>query len=381
MSRLTVRGQLLLGSELVEGMAIVEDGTIVAVERGGGMPSGAGTVIDAPVVAPGFIDLQVNGGFGVEVGDDAEAFRCLARRLPSTGVTAFLPTAVSSPPEFYPGLWRAFHAARNAPGAHMVGLHIEGPFISPQRRGAHREDVIRNADWDLMDTLLQDGLMRIITLAPERPGALARIPRLREAGVVVSLGHTDATQAQCEAGVDAGAAMATHLFNAMSFFHHRAPGAVGWILTDDRVTAGIIADGLHAHPASIDLALRCKGLDRIVLVTDMMAAAGMGPGLYRLGGQTVVVDGESARLQNGTLAGSTITLDAAVRNIVRWTNLGLADALRMVTEVPARTIAFDGGRIVPGSRADLVLLDSDLHVQTTIIGGRVVFQCNGGGQS
>lgn len=316
----------------------------------------------------------MNGGFGVEVGEDPEAFRRLAACLPATGVTAFLPTAVTSPPEFYAPLRRAFRSARGAPGARMLGLHIEGPFISPRRRGAHRQAVIDNADPALIDALLEDDIMRIITLAPERSGMREWIPRLRAAGVVVSLGHTDATFEQYVAGIDAGATMATHLFNGMSPFEHRAPGAVGAILTDDRVTAGLIPDGIHSHPASLQLAVRAKGVDRIVLVTDMMAAAGMGRGTYQLAGQTVVVDDDSARLESGTLAGSILTLDAAVRTMVRWAHVGIAQALRMVTETPARVIGIDGGRIVEGGPADLVLLDDDLQVQVTIVGGEVVYR-------
>ena len=215
-------------------------------------------IYEAAFVAPGFIDLQVNGGFGVEVGEDPEAIRTLAARLPETGVTAFLPTVITSPSEFYPKAIAAFEAAKDAPGARPLGLHVEGPFLSPQRHGAHRRDLIESADPRLLDTLLESDAVRLVTLAPERPDAPELIRRLKARGILVSLGHTDATYEQFEAGVAAGARMATHLYNAMSPFGHRAPGAIGAALLDDRVTVGLIADGVHSHRASLQLAYRSQ---------------------------------------------------------------------------------------------------------------------------
>jgi N-acetylglucosamine-6-phosphate deacetylase len=210
-----------------------------------------------------------------------------------------------------------------------------------------------------------------MTLAPEQPGALERIRRLHERGVLVSLGHTGASYDEFMAGVDAGATMTTHLYNAMSPFVPRAPGAIGASLVDDRVTAGLIADGVHSHPAAILLALRAKGTDRIALVSDLVAAAGMPPGRYELGGQPVVVDGLRARREDGTLAGSIVTLEQALRNVVQWTDATPAEAIRTATEIPAQLLGrADLGRIAPGCHADLVLFDRDLNVQTTIIGGR-----------
>ncbi len=197
----------------------------------------------------------------------------------------------------------------------------KGPFLSPRRAGAHKLAIDRGGDNDtLFNALLEATGVRLVTLAPERPGAAERIRRLRERGIVVSLGHTDATYEQFVPAVDAGATMATHLYNAMSPFGHRAPGVIGAALVDDRVTVGLIADGVHSHPASVRLAIRAKGADRIALVSDIMPAAGMPPGVYTLGGQTVTVDETTAKLADGTLAGSIATLDQAVRNIVRWTD-------------------------------------------------------------
>lgn len=373
-----VAGRLLLGNSLTPGAVVVSGERIVEVVRDPRPAMLPERVITAEIVAPGLIDLQVNGGFGVEAGDGADALRTLAARLPATGVTAFLPTAISAPAAWYPRVLEAFAAAHGADGARLLGLHLEGPFLAASRKGAHRQEWIDAASDDLFAFLLEQPALRLMTLAPERPGGLERIRRLRERGVIVSLGHTDATYETFIAGVDAGALMATHLYNAMSPFQHRQPGAAGAALTDDRVTVGLIADGIHAHPASLQLAVRAKGPERIALVTDMMAAAGMPAGRYQLGGQEVITDGIAARLPDGTLAGAVLTMDAALRNIVAWTEATLADALRMASEVPARLLGRpDLGRIAPGAAADLALFDRDLCVVATIAGGRMVYQREG----
>ena len=373
MRELTVFGKLLLGNALVPGSITIVGDRITDVRRGGDTDKIADLAAD--IVAPGLIDLQVNGGFGVEVGADPSSILTLAQRLPEAGVTAFLPTLITSPAAFYPQVFEAVRAAGIPDGAEPLGLHLEGPFLSPRRAGAHRLDLIEAADDALFNSLHEASSVRLVTLAPERPGAAERIRRLRERGIVVSLGHTDATYEQFVQGVDQGAMMATHLYNAMSPFGHRAPGVIGAALVDDRVTVGLIADGVHSHPASVRLAVRAKGADRIALVSDIMPAAGMPPGVYTLGGQQVTVDKTTAKLADGTLAGSIATLDQAVRNIVRWTDATPADALRMASEVPARTLGLsDRGRIVPGAIADLALLDDDLTVQATIARGRVVYQ-------
>jgi N-acetylglucosamine-6-phosphate deacetylase len=370
-----IRGKLAIGGALEMGAIIVEDGRIAQIVRSphdGALP---GEIIEAPIVAPGLIDLQVNGGFGVDVGADPAALGALARRLPETGVTAYLPTLISSPAEVYAAAFTAFGEASNAPGARALGFHLEGPYLAPARKGAHPLAAIAEASPRILDAALASGLLRLMTLAPERPDAIQHIRRLRDDGVLVSLGHTDATFDEFQAGAGAGAGMATHLFNAMSPFGHRAPGAIGAALTDDRVTVGLIADGVHCHPASLRLAIRAKGVEHVALVTDMMAAAGMPPGRYDLGGQPVETDGESARLADGTLAGAVLTLDRAARNVVRWGGVTAAEALRMATEVPARLLGMsDRGRLVVGGVADLALFDDDLHVLATVVGGDIVFR-------
>ncbi len=259
----------------------------------------------------------------------------------------------------------------------MPGLHLEGPLLASSRAGAHDCGPIAEADATLdavLDELLTAGLLRLVTLAPERPGALERIRRLREAGVTVSLGHTDASFDQMVAGLDAGATLVTHLYSAMSPFHHRSPGAVGAALTDSRATVALIADGVHAHPAALNLALRAKGADGIVLVTDATAAAGAPPGAYELAGIPVISDGASVRLADGTLAGSTLTLDRAVRVMVEHGGARLEDALAMASTTPAAAVGLDDcGRLAPGLRADLALWSTSLEITGAIVGGAVAY--------
>jgi len=376
-NRFAVTGRLLVDGRLVPGALVVEGERIVEVRTGaaGELPSPR---LDAAIVSPGLIDLQCNGAFGFEVGGDAAALRALGARLPSTGVTSFLPSIVSAAPAHYRAVAIAFATARTGPGAAPLGLHLEGPLLSPVRAGAHAPPAIVAADAtldDVLDELCATGAVRLVTLAPERRGALVLIKRLVEAGVVVGLGHTDATFDQMIAGAAAGATLVTHLFSAMSPFHHRAPAAVGAALTDDRLTVTLIADGVHAHPAALSLALRAKGPAGIALVTDAVAAAGAPAGTYTLGGRTIVSDGESARLADGTLAGSTLTLDRAVRAMVALGGAQLEDALSMATAVPAARLGLaDRGRLEVGRRADLVLWSADLQVASTVVGGSVVFE-------
>jgi len=371
-----VAGRLLVDGNLVRGAVVVERGRIVDVRLGdvGVLPSPR---LDAEIVSPGLVDLQVNGGFGLEVGGDGRALRALAKRLPSTGVTTFLPTAVSSGAADYRALAAAFADARGTGGARMPGLHLEGPLLAPGRAGAHRAPEIAGAGAtidDVLDDLLGAGAVRLVTLAPERPGALALIRRLREAGVTVSLGHTDATFEQAVAGIDAGATLVTHLFNAMSPLHHRAPGVVGAALADDRITIMLIPDGVHVHPAALNVALRSKGPERVALVTDAIAAAAAPPGRYALAGVEVISDGQTARLTDGTLAGSTLTLDRAVRMMAGVAGARLEDALAMASAVPAAAIGLaDVGRIAVGQAADLALWSAAMEVTATIVGGAIAF--------
>lgn len=383
------------------GAVVVAGGRIVGVHTDAGAAQLPASRFEAAYVAPGFIDLQVNGAFGVEVGDDPTAVRTLATRLPATGVTGFLPTLISGSAD---GYRRAFAAlaevtdARAGAGAsadgsagadgsspapvtaaRVLGLHLEGPLLSPGRSGAHERAFIEAATAELLDALANPTSVRMVTLAPERDGAVDLIRRLRARGIVVSVGHTDASAAVVGAAADAGATAVTHLYNAMAPLHHRTPGALAAALVDDRLTALVIADGVHVDPLALRIAVRCKGR-RLALATDAMAGAGMPPGNYPLAGRQVVCDGASARLPDGTLAGSTLTMDAAVRNLVRLAGVAPVDALFAASSAPRSLLGLQGGRgFEVGAPADLVLLDDALVVQATFCAGALAHRASGFG--
>ena len=371
---ISVRGKLLLPEGVARGSIWVEGSRIVEVALGGEPSYFPAKRVEADWVSPGFIDAQINGAFGVTLGSDPGAMATLSARLPATGVTAFCPTLVSLQAEGYRKVFEEPAPPLPSLGATPLGWHLEGPFLAPTKRGAHDPAAVTRADEALFDYLLAQPGLLMMTLAPERPGALRRIHRLHERGIQVSLGHTEASFETCERAIDAGATLVTHLFNAMSPFSHRAPGAVGAALFDGRVTAGLIADGVHCQPLSLKLALKTKGAEGLILVTDAIAGAGLGPGRYPLGDQTIIVTQDCARLDDGTLAGCIVTLDGAVRNMVRLGGAKPEEALRMVTERPARALGLQNrGWIAPGADADLTLLSDDLRVVQTYVGGELAF--------
>jgi N-acetylglucosamine-6-phosphate deacetylase len=367
-----LRGRILVDGALVRGAVVVRGARIAAVLRKPRRADLPRRVLDGDIVAPGFVDLQVNGGFGAEVGaGGARALRLLRERLPSTGVTTFLPTLVSSRREAIAACLADVARVQAEPGgSRIAGLHLEGPLLSPRRAGAHDPAIIEAARAADLTRALAHPSLRLVTLAPERPGALDVVRRVVARGKLASVGHTDASFEETVAAFDAGATLATHLFNAMSPFGHRAPGAAGAALLDARVTCGVIPDGFHLHPAALALALRAKGAERVALVTDAIAAAAMPPGDYRLGPLAVRSDGASARIAGGALAGSVLTMDLAVRNVAALA--GPVAALRMASEVPARLLG-SGGVLARGAPADLVLLDAGLAVRATLVAGEVAF--------
>ena len=355
-----VRAATLLTPEgpLSPGELVVDDGRIVEIR------STSGPAPDV-VVAPGFVDLQVNGVENVDCavasGDDwARAGEHLAR----TGVTAWLPTLVSQPLDRYARHLDAIAASMTAAlGSPVVlGAHLEGPFLGA-RRGAHRAEDIVPPDLDWLRALPDH--VRLVTLAPEQPGAPEAVELLAQRGVVVSLGHSAADLETAVAAADRGARMVTHLFNGMPPLHHRDPGILGAGLADDRLSAGLIADGIHVHPSLLPVVFRAKGPGRVALVTDAIAWRA---GHLRDRGVTVV-DG-APRLPDGTLAGSVLTMDAAVRNVVD-AGVPLAEALTAASTTPATLLGDrDRGRLRVGARADLVVLDADdLSVVRTVVAG------------
>ena len=327
------------------------------------------------LLSPGFVDLQVNGAFGSDVGVHAGALEAISRALPRTGVTAYLPTAISWSLDRYAGLFEAIEQAGAARGARILGAHLEGPFLAPSRAGAHDPANLRPVDTDVLAELLASGLVRVMTLAPELPGALDAIGLIVAAGAVASAGHTDATHDEVVRAADAGLTLGTHLFNAMSPLHHREPGAVGALLSDGRLRTGIIADGVHVDPAAVRIAYAAKGADGLALVTDAMQAAGMPDGAYALSGRPVQVSGGVARLDDGTLAGATVTMDEAIRRAAGFLGVGVEAVIPMATRTPARVLGLDRlGEIAPGAEADLVLLGADGVVAETLVAGETVYR-------
>jgi N-acetylglucosamine-6-phosphate deacetylase len=376
---------MLPSGPLEDAVLVARDGRIAAVGSAAEVrvPPDARRVPAAGLLlAPGLIELQINGGFGHDFTARPDTVWEVAARLPAHGVTTFLPTIITSPPGTADRAREVL--AGGAPGGPMdarggatpLGLHIEGPFIHPAAAGAHDRALLREPDADARrqarDWTVENGV-RLVTLAPELPGALELIEQLVEQGVRVSAGHSTADYTAGEAGIEAGIRYATHLFNAMPPLGHREPGLVGALLADPRVTLGMIPDGIHVHPAIVELVFEAAGA-RFSAVTDATAGLGMAGGSFVLAGQAIVVDDSSVRLAtDGRLAGSALAPDEALRRLHRMTGCSAAAALATMTSVPARLLGLDDrGQLVVGSRADVVLFTPELEVVATFIDGQSV---------
>jgi N-acetylglucosamine-6-phosphate deacetylase len=340
------------------------------------------TALTGGVLAPGLVDMQINGAFGVDLAaaDDRE-WAAVADRLPTNGVTAYLPTFITAPVDDLAAALRAARVRRSrggvAPGAaRSLGVHLEGPFLAGSRRGAHRADLLRDPAPEDLDQLLDAGADELVclTLAPERDGAIDATRRLTAAGVRVAVGHTDADEHTVRAAADAGATIVTHLYNAQRPLKHRDPGTVGAALTDDRLTCGLIVDLHHVAPAAVQVAFRCAP-GRVALVTDAVAAMGMPAGSYVLGGDRLDVrPGEPPLRADGAIAGSALRMDEAVANAVRHCGVDLLTAVEAATRVPAAALGRDDlGVIATGRPADLVWLDDDLGARATWVAGTRVW--------
>jgi N-acetylglucosamine-6-phosphate deacetylase len=305
-----------------------------------------------------------------------EALQTMARFYARHGVTAFLATTMSAPAHEIAAALGAVGELMRAGtgGAALLGAHVEGPYLDTARRGAQEARWVRPAAADEYPALFDSGVVRLITLAPELPESPALIRFARQRDAVVSIGHTRASHADMCAAVSLGASQVTHLFNGMDPLHHREPGAVGAALTLEALTCELIADLVHVHPAVLALAYRCKGPDRIALVTDAMSGTGMPDGDYTLGGAPVSVRDGIARTAEGALAGSTLTLERAVAHMAHATGEPLARVLPMATRTPARCLGLPGkGDISVGQDADLVVLAGEMQVRMTMVQGEVVW--------
>jgi N-acetylglucosamine-6-phosphate deacetylase len=354
---------------------LVEGGVVTWVGEGLPPRRPDQEIVAAPgeTIAPGFIDLQVNGFGGHDAAGGSDSVAAISAALPQTGVTAFLPTLISAPVEVGAGFTQAVAAAAS-PGARVLGAHLEGPFLNPAYRGAHERACLSEPTPEEVGVVLA-ARPRLTTIAPELPGALDAIARLRKAGIVVSAGHTGADFEQGRRAIAAGVRFGTHLYNAMPPTHHRRPGIVLALLLDARVTVGLIADGEHVHPAICEQVARLKGSGRVALTTDQTAAAGVPAGDYLLSGHRVVSDGLAVRLPDGTLAGSAAKMDELVRRMAALPGMTPARAVTMASTAPARVLGENGlGTVRTGACADLVILDAGLEVCLTMVGGQVKYR-------
>ncbi len=381
MTRIHVyNGRISCGGQVMEEAILVLEGArIAAIETGSDLgvgPASASHALDLEGgwLLPGFIDTQVNGGGGVlfNTAPTPEGIAAIGAAHATFGTTAFLPTLVSAEPAT---IARALEAvdiaiARGVPG--VVGIHVEGPFINPVRKGIHAEANLRRLEPALLDLLTAPHRGKVLlTLAPELADP-ADLERLASAGVILSAGHSDASLDEARRGFAHGITGVTHLFNAMAPLHHRAPGLIGAALDDDAIWCGLIADGLHLTPEIVRLAVRVKGPDKIMLVTDAMPPVGNGGHPFVLDGQEIrMVDGRCTDAA-GTLAGSGLDMASALRNAVRFTGLDVVRAATMASASPARFLglADELGRIEVGFKADFVVLDADLALRQTWISGQ-----------
>jgi N-acetylglucosamine-6-phosphate deacetylase len=388
-------GRGLYVPDRVEGPAavVISDGTIQAVWRDVDaraarqrveqeLPSADVTVTDLQPwrLAPGYIDLHTHGWHGHDVTSGPQSdITAMACGLPSTGVTAFYPSIASTGREETRRQVVRIEAARQESAAdiaaEILGVRLEGPFISRVKKGAQYEAAIRPPDPAELGDLLELGRIAIVDFAPEEDPGLRLLAALNRHGILASIGHTMATCEQAIAALDGGARHCTHLFNAMPPLDHRAPGAAGALLTDRRATVEVIADGIHLHPVTLRLVVAARGPRDVALVTDAVGAAGLLEGTYTFVGRTVVLRDGAVRLPDGTLAGSTLTMDRAVRNMVALAGMDWSDAIRMATLTPATIggVADRKGRIAPGADADLLALDDEGVVQRVWTRGHLAY--------
>jgi N-acetylglucosamine-6-phosphate deacetylase len=366
-------GRVVTPDGVLDGAAVTVDGGVIA------LVGDADGELDVDArggwIVPGFVDVQINGGHGVDVTTEPGRIDELGRALTRYGVTAFVPTVITCPEQTRRAALDGWACRSSSPprGAVPLGLHLEGPMLSPARKGAHPPELLTAPSSDLVDGWSPQAGVVLATIAPELPGATDVIAELAGRGVVVSIGHTDGTAVDFAAARVAGARYVTHLFNAMRPFTHRDPGPIGAALADGEVVVGLICDGIHVDPVAVRMAYRALGPSRLNLVTDAISALGVDGG--RLGSVDVTVGDDGVRNADGVLAGSTLSLDQAVRNLVTFTGCDVAAAIATVTSTPADLLGLgDRGRLVPGRRADITVLDDDLGVIATIIGGEVAWR-------
>lgn len=373
----------IINARVVGPDSVTENGAVVFDEHikevGRNIHTGSADVIDAKgnYLMPGFIDIHIHGYMGCDASDgDRGGLLKIAKSLPQNGVTAFCPTTMTvAMDDIQAALDLIGNLKENNDGAKILGANVEGPFINPKKKGAQDDKYIRKPDTDFV--MRNKNNIRLITVAPEEDENLTFTEYIsRNTDITVSVGHTDATYEQTHAAFERGARHVTHLFNAMTPFNHRAVGVIGAALADDNVSCELIADTFHVSPVLFKTVERLKG-GKLVLITDCMRAGGMPDGEYTLGGQPVTVRGIECRLKDGTIAGSILTLNGAVRNFLNHTDLPIYTVVNMASLNPARVIGEDvrRGSIEIGKYADMVIADNDINIKSTIIHGTAVPLC------
>ncbi len=375
-------GQLVTPFQVTSGTVVIEDGIIIYAGPDEHAPTGIEPVWDAQgaFVTPGLIDIHVHGGGGGDIMDGAaEALEQMAKTFSRYGTTAFLPATITAP---HDEILRAADAVKEAAnretgGAQVMGMHVEGPYISDKRRGAQNPAHVRPPSMEELEEIRKKlgPLLKLVTLAPETEGASAAIRGLRSWGVTVSIGHSDATYDQAMAAHLWGASHICHTFNGMRGLHHREPGVVGAALTCDGFSVELICDGIHVHPAAMDLLIRAKSPEKIVLITDTMRAMGLPEGRYELGGLEIDVSEGAARLTSGVLAGSTLSMARAVRNAIQMLGISIPRAVQMASYNPALAVgmAHQKGSLTVGKDGDVAIFDAQWNAQATIVAGQVVY--------
>jgi N-acetylglucosamine-6-phosphate deacetylase len=370
-------------AEQPDSLVLLQDGRVAYVGpyEEGRIPEGAAQYdATGAHVLPGLIDTHVHGTHGDDVmTSGAEGMRRISARFPQYGTTAWLPSTISARhPELVQAVEECVEAQRNpADGAQIVGIHVEGPYINMKRKGAQPAEGVRDPDFDEVAELLTvgEGQIRVVTLAPELSGGDVLIRLLVGRGIIASMGHSDATYEQALAGIAAGATHATHLFNAMPPIHHRDPGLITACLNEPEVVAEVIPDGVHLNPQIVRLALHAKGRERAALITDAFSATGLAEGVHTLGPHRVTVKGLLCTLDDGTIAGSLLTMEHAVRNAMAFAGVSLVDAVYMASMVPARIAgcAHRKGSLEAGKDADVTVLDREGRCLATWVGGRQLY--------
>src|SRR2546425_1584910 len=382
--RFTLRDAHLIDAttDISRGAITIDDTHILDVASPEYSDEHQDTIIDATgmILMPGFIDVHTHGGGGYNLQTtDAGEIRAFARWVPETGVTSFLIVVVGVPDSIPEQQLRTAIDALDdqGKGAEPLGIHLEGPYISVAKRGAHLPSWLRMPDQAETEQLLgiTNGHLRLLTLAPELPGASAMIRRLVNAGVTVSMGHTNATYEQALEAIKLGVTHVTHCFNAMRPLLHRAPGPIAAIVQTEQVRGELIADGVHVHPAAMNALVKMLGPERIIVITDALAGAGVPETTFDFAGQPAKVIRGAARLSDGTITGSVLTMDQALRNLLQMTEVSLQQAVGMLTLNPAYAaqVSDRKGRLKAGYDADILIFDQSLTLQATLCKGAIAF--------